>query len=274
MKFWPILLLVLKQSDGFVVLKSSDRGAVSRRISSSRGVHCQQATLHAASSSSSLNNNEARRKELLMRRGPYFKLDGNKIEFGATANLVTTLCENNEPPDLSSIVSWLQDERSMALSIWDEQLTQELGNHIYRLQVMTLQFVTLQVAPTVDMHMKTQYTPQGMPVFALHSVAFDPNVQLLPGMKMNAESLGIVIEVAGQLRPTQDGTGVVGAIAFQTTGKLPLPLRLVPQTVLKKASDTINETVVNFAIKSFQKGTRANYKAFQQKRHQQGHNVI
>ena len=56
----------------------------------------------------------ARRKELLTRRGPHFQLDRRtgKIEFGATANLVTTL---GEDADFDLISTWLQDERGRRL---------------------------------------------------------------------------------------------------------------------------------------------------------------
>jgi len=160
-----------------------------------------------------------------------------------------------------SIDEWLRDERGLALSIWDPKLIKEMDNNVFRLEVMTLQFVTLQLAPWVDIQMKTVLDEkQQQPVFTLQSVSFDPNVQLLPGMRINAEALGIVIEVAGQMR--RSGQGVTGTIAFQTTGKLPPPLRILPEPALKAASDTINQTVVKFAIRSFQNGAKKNYKEF------------
>ena len=172
------------------------------------------------------------------------------------------------------IDDWLQNERSLALSIWDPKLTKELGNNVYRLQVMSLQFVTLQLAPWVDLQMKTVLSkrnrtdnnsnPQNEqdhhPVFTLQSVAFDPNVQVLPGLRINADALGIVIEVAGQMR--RSGSGVTGTIAFQTTGKLPAPLRVLPESALKAASDAINGTIVKFAVRSFQSGAQKNYQEF------------
>jgi len=212
---------------------------------------------------------EARRQILLSREGSHFKLDrfSGSIEFGATANLVTQLdvplvMAANEDVDHDALVSeWLQDERGMALSIWDPALTKDLGSNMYRLQIMKLQFVTLQLAPWVDVQMKTVMTKNdNKPLFTLQSISFDPNVQILPGMRINAESLGIVIEVAGQMRPSQ--SGVTGTIAFQTSGQLPPPLRVLPEAALKKASDTINQTIVNFAVRSFQKGAKKNYKDF------------
>jgi hypothetical protein len=207
-----------------------------------------------------------RRKVLLGRNGPYFRFERFKgtIEFGATANLVTQLDSQASAKD--DIIVWLQDERSLALSIWDKNLMKEMGNSVYRLQVMTLQFVTLQLSPWVDVQMKTTIDPATQqPVFTLQSVDFDPNIQILPGMRISAASLGIIIEVAGELRPSADGKGVTGGIAFQTTGNLPPPMRILPEPVLKAASDAINQTVVNFAVQNFQKGATEMYRDFQKK---------
>jgi len=214
---------------------------------------------------------ESRRKELLTRRGPHFRLDRStgKIEFGAVVRLVTQLEEkskaHHDEEEINnsqlSISEWLHDESSLAASIWDERLTTHLGHSVYRLQVMTLQFVTLKLSPWVDLEMKTRVTSKsGMPVFCLASVGFDPNVELLPGMKFSTESLGIVIDVAGQLHPTQDGTGVTGAVAFETSGILPPPMRLLPDGVLKNACDAINDTVVKFACQSFERGAGEKYR--------------
>jgi hypothetical protein len=219
---------------------------------------------------------ESRRKILLSRSGPYFRLDrlSGQIEFGATASLVTQL-EDTEPA-ADVIATWLRDERNLALSIWDPKLIQEKGNSVYRLQIMTLQFVTLQLAPWVDVQMKTMTTtpnsaaskthtqPQQIPIFRLQSVDFDPNVQLLPGLRISAETLGIVIHVAGELQPTPNGKGVSGSIAFSTSGQLPLPLRILPEAVLQAASDRVNDTIVQFATRSFKGGARANYSKFRQ----------
>jgi hypothetical protein len=175
--------------------------------------------------------------------------------------------ESGSAPD--TIAEWLRDERGLALSIWDPKLMKEMGDNVYRLQIMTLQFVTLQLAPWVDIEMKTLLdSQQKQPVFTLQSVSFDPNIQLLPGMRINADTLGIVIEVAGILRPAADGKSVEGSIAFQTTGKLPPPMRLLPEPALKAASDAINKIIVDFAIQSFQKGAKANFRDFASRRAQ------
>lgn len=257
-----VLLLVLSvlsfTVNAFVVIRPTNYSPQR----TPRQQHFQTTQLDARSSPVTA----ARRKVLLSRKGPYFKLERmtGRIEFGATANLVTTLDSNDDVAGSSSpesIAAWLQDERSLALSIWDPKLIQEQesGDNVYRLQTMNLQFVTLTLAPWVDMQMMTVLENK-QPVFTLQSIAFDPNIQVLPGMRINAEALGIVIEVAGLLRPSTDGKSVTGAIAFQTTGELPPPMRLLPEPALKAASDAINDTVVKFAIQSFQKGAKENYR--------------
>lgn len=205
----------------------------------------------------------ARRRELLSRSGPYFKVDRSqgRVEFGSSAKLVTQL---DTTPNQDGIAEWLSDGRGLALSIWDEKLMTDLGDSLYRLQTMKLQFVTIQLAPCVDMKMWTQQDANGSPVFMLQSIDYDPNIQLLPGLEVSAETLGIEIEVVGQLQPSKDGKGVVGVIAFATQGKLPGPMLLLPEPVLKLASDTINETVVKFAIDSFKRGATQKYNEFQQ----------
>jgi Protein of unknown function (DUF1997) len=160
---------------------------------------------------------------------------------------------------------------------------------------MTLQFFTLTLAPWVDVQMQTRLVaqataaaippptfpsqlPQPLPVFTVQSVAFEPNLQLAPGLRLNANALGIVIEVAGSLQPSSSSSistmvgggttsrGVSGTIAFCTTGILPPPLRLLPQSVLKATSDSINETIVKFAVASFETGARANFATFLRQR--------
>jgi hypothetical protein len=189
-----------------------------------------------------------------------------QIEFGATAKLVTQLEPEGTEESSEAIASWLQDERGLALSIWDPELIEERGNHVYRMQIMELQFVTIQLAPWVDVSMKTVTDAKGNPVFLLQSVDFDPSIQILPGLMITAKELGIVIEVAGQMRPVKDGTGVTGKIAFQTTGLLPGPLRLLPDSALQAASDAINNQIVDFAVESFRKGAVANFQEFRGRR--------
>ena len=182
-----------------------------------------------------------------------------RVEFGSTANLVTQLVTT---PALDDISAWLSDERRVATSIWDPNLITERGNSMYTLQVMQLQFVTMTLAPTVDVKMWTSSFDMSLPLFELQSLSYNPNLQLLPGVGVNTDSLGIVIDVVGNLTPTEDGMGVVGKIAFESSGELPPPMRILPEPVLKGASDAICDTVTKFAIQSFQQGAIANYKEF------------
>ncbi|KAG7363606.1 DUF1997 domain containing protein [Nitzschia inconspicua] len=219
---------------------------------------------------------KTRRKELLKRDGTHFQLDrlSGTIEFGAAANLVTELESSQGTDDTRELIeSWLTDDdgRGLAQSIWEEDLLTDLGNGVFRLQTMPLQFITLQLQPAVDIQMWTQ--PSGKnkagrllpPIFKMQSLTFEPNLQILPGMSVTAQSLGLVVEVVGDLRPTPDGKGVIGKICFQSTGVLPPPLRIVPESALQLAVDTINDAVVSFAISSFQKGARQKYLEYRTK---------
>ena len=222
--------------------------------------HHQQHQHHPKTQLNSYTTSKSR-ETILQRNGAHFKLNrfGGKVEFGSTANLVTKL----DGSDKESIIEWLSDEKRVALSIWDEKLLKDLGNSIYRLQLMTLQFVTIQLAPSVDNRMWIEKDAKdGVPVFKLQSIDFDPNIQLLPGLNIPAESLGIRIEVVGELRPSKDGKGVEGRIGFVSGGDLPPPMRLLPEPALKSASDLICKTVTDFAIMSFQNGARAKYQEF------------
>jgi hypothetical protein len=218
----------------------------------------------------------ARRKELLQRDGPYFSLDkfNGDIEFGAATKLVTDLSKS-PGVDRASIEEWLcdNDGKGLALSIWDEELMTVLPDSVYQMQTMPLKFVTLELQPSVDLQMWTQ--PAGKnragqqlpPIFKLNSVAFETNLRLLPGLGIiSSEALGIFIEVAGDLRPSADGKGVTGTISFQTKGVLPPPLRLFPQSALKLAADTINDTIIQFAVDSFSKGAIEKYDEFMRER--------
>jgi hypothetical protein len=238
----------------------------------------------------------ARRQELLSRNGPYFQLNkrtGN-VGFGATAQLATKLQKlddddsEEERPSSSSnnsaddVAKWLSDSdgRGLALSIWDPDLITDLGNSVYRLQTMDLQFVTIKLAPSVDIQMWTtttattttaqQQQQQQQPVvFSIQSIDYNPNIQLLPGLGVPADALGVTIEVVGELRPSRDGTGVTGVVSFQSSGILPLPMRILPEGVLKSAAEAFNQIIVDFAVASFQKGAIAKFQEFQQQQQQQ-----
>ncbi len=162
--------------------------------------------LRASSTTSRSALGSENRNTILSRNGSYFKLDrfGGKVEFGSTAKLVTAL----DGADLETVSSWLSDEKRVALSIWDEKLIEERGDNVYRMKLMKLQFVTIQLSPTVDNRMWTEEDASGAPVFKLQSIDFDPNVQVIPGLNIPASALGIEIEVVGELLPSRNGKGL------------------------------------------------------------------
>jgi len=269
----PVILLLIACSVGLLSFRYNNVAhAFTRQSIATKKL---TSTMRNASNSNQQQTAEqkSRWKALIKRDGPYFKFDrfAGDIEFGAASRLVTDISKQNPNVDKSSIEEWLSDSdgRGLALSIWDESLLEELGNSIYRLQTMPLQFVTLQLQPTVDIRMWTQPSgenPAGRqlpPIFKLQSIAFEPNLRLLPGLGItSSESLGLLVEVAGDLRPTTDGTGVTGTISFQTKGVLPPPLRIVPESALQLAADTINNTIIQFAVASFEKGAIEKYNEF------------
>ena len=211
-----------------------------------------------------------RRATILGRDGDHFALDrsNGRVEFGSTVDLITPLDDSS---GIESVGLWLSDARRVAGGIWDEKLLTDLGQSTYRLGLMPLKFVTIQLAPTVDVKMWTDIAECGgedegaLPTFRLHSIGFEPNVELLPGVGFDSQSLGIEIEVCGELRPTKDGKGVAGKIGFVSSGYLSPPLRILPDSVLKPSSSTISRTVRDFAVESFQAGAVKQYAAFQMK---------
>ena len=192
----------------------------------------------------------------------------NEIEFGCTAELATPLRGSSG----GSICRWLSDDRRVASSIWREDLTTDLDEDgTYRLSLMSLNFSFLELKPTVDIKMWTDVEsrtrPSGsvvnIPVFRLHSVGFDPNVSLPPGLgTVSADSLGIDIEVAGELRPAPNGRGLKGRIGFVTRGNLTPPMKILPEGVLRAAGSTVCRTVKDFAVRSFVDGATAQCESF------------
>lgn len=221
--------------------------------------HASPSHLRQSRSATHLQASSVGREKILNRQGLHFDLNrfSGRVEFGSTTDLVT----NFDNADIDTITQWLSDEKQIALSIWDKDLLTDLGGSVYRLQLMTLQFVTIQLAPKVDTKMWT-VMENGSPVFKLQSGEFDPNIQLLPGLNIPAEALGIKIQVVGELRPLPSGKGVTGKIGFVSGGDLPPPMRLLPTAALKSASDLICTTVTNFAKQNFQRGAKKNYQEF------------
>jgi hypothetical protein len=223
------------------------------------------------STSSALNAKSTRkawttreRNTILDRNGEYFTLDrfSGKIQFGSSSLIRTTLDDASMP----LIEKWLSNDKAIAMSIWDEKLIQEVEPQVYRLKLMTLMFVTIQLSPHVDVRMWTDTNNNNSGgsniVFKLESIGFDPNIQILPGVGVNADSLGILIDVVGELYPSRDGRAVEGKIGFVTSGELPPPMRLLPEQALKGSLSTINKTITNFAVKSFKDGARRKFAQF------------
>jgi len=266
--------LAINSLDAFLIIQSPQYK--SKYSVTSRQHGPSAITLNAQPPRQQSFKERARRQELLSRSGPYFQWNRRTgdVGFGAAAQLATKLQQlddSDKPNNPEGVAKWLSDSdgRGLALSIWDPDLMTDLGNSVYRLQTMDLQFVTIKLSPSVDVQMWTTMTQvqdgKDQPVFSLQSIDYNPNIQLLPGLGIPAEALALTIEVVGDLRPSQDGTGVVGTISFQTSGNLPPPMRILPEGVLKGASEAINQLIVNFAVASFEKGAIAKYQEFQQK---------
>lgn len=247
-----LLLLLALHHDVDAFTNPSASSVIFRRVPCRRATSIHAKTRHRKSWT------ERERQIILGRVGEHFELDRmrGKIEFGSSSRIQTTL----NGADEASVKRWLSDDKQIAMSIWDPKLIMEVEPMVYRLKLMTLMFVTIQLAPHVDVRM---YGEEQDSVFKLESVAFDPNIQILPGVGVSAEQLGIVIDVVGELYPTKDGKGVDGKIGFVTKGELPPPMRLLPEQVLKSSLSTINRTITNFAINSFQKGARDTFRQFQ-----------
>jgi hypothetical protein len=198
------------------------------------------------------------------RDGNFFTLDkqSGKVEFGSAAKLVTKLETNAKASDV--IAYWLKDVERVAASLWKKEMMLKLEKDTYRLEVIKVQFVTIQLAPSVDVRMRSCQQSFGPPTFQLESISFDPNVQVLPGIGLSAEQLGIEINVVGELGVSSDGLGLEGTIGFVTSGILPPPLRFLPSSLLEGAADTINREVVNFALENFQLGARREYALYRE----------
>lgn len=197
--------------------------------------------------------------------GHHFRLDRftGKIAFGYITDITTKLTETPTP---SSISNWLSNAERVASAIWDEDLVDDLGQQRYRLKLMNIKFVTINMRPEVDILMWTEQEKingKGEDiVFFIESVGFEPNLKLLPGVNLSSKSLGIKIDVAGELRVSSDGMGLTGKIGFVTSGNLPPPLRVLPSPTLTSAARIINRQIADFAVKSFQTGARREYNTF------------
>lgn len=234
-----------------------------------RRSHVQNPT-RLGSTPPSATFDEKRTRILERPQGEFFELNSEDgtVQFGSVATLVTTLESNPKASDV--IAKWLINDDRVASSIWDRSMMKDLGDSVYRLELMSLQFVTIKLAPTVDVRMWSERPGEGeatlstSPLFKIDSIAFDPNIKILPGVGVTAESLGIQIDVVGELGLAADGTGLSGSLGFAAGGKLPRPLQILPTSVIKNAVDTINQQIVRFAVKNFEAGVIKEYGKYRQ----------
>jgi len=205
------------------------------------------------------------RKSIFSNKGEYFSMSDGKVVFGSSSTMQMTFRGSTT----KDVEGWLtSDKASVCKAIWDPSLMKDIGDNIYQLSLMQLQFVTIQFAPIVKIRIWTSRmkSPNGKDpyvLFQIQSIECDPNIQLLPNLKINAESLGIQVDVVGEMKAAPDGSGaLVGRIGFQTSGKLTPALMLIPEPILKNTANTINKTILNFALDSFQKGAKEEYNKY------------
>mmetsp|Transcript_5141 Transcript_5141/g.7547 ORF Transcript_5141/g.7547 Transcript_5141/m.7547 type:complete len:268 (+) Transcript_5141:46-849(+) len=210
-------------------------------------------TVTAFAASAPTGREAAARAKILDRRGAHFELSPftGKIEFGNTAVVDTPL----DGASAGSVSRWLSDTTAVANAMWEDKT--RLSDGVWRLNVADIQFITIGLAPTVDLAVYADR--EG--TFHVQSVAFDPNVKVL-GVGMDARQLDIDIKVCGELTPSRDGSGLTGRIGFQTAGNLPPPMRLLPPPIMQQASAVINGQIMKLAKQSFQKGVRLEFRKF------------
>lgn len=202
--------------------------------------------------------------------GNHFELDkfAGTIAFGYATDLVTTL---PDAPNPESIARWLSDARRVAPAVWDKDMIDVLKTpRTYRLKLETIRFVTITLSPEVDVLMWNGSEKNENDVFLIESVSFDPKLKLLPGVGISARSLGIKIDVAGELRVSPDGKGLTGKIGFVTSGILPPPMRILPSRTLSSAAGLINKQIGDFAVRSFRTGARREFANFKRTMDKEG----
>ena len=242
---------------------------------SSGGSRCQPHTstqLHSTKSQSSSNLN-ARRKVLFGKKENYYELDrkSGRIVFGGPVPLANKF--DTLSPDDTILNEWLNDEEAFAMGFWRDSHLTRISEDVYRLGLLTLQFVNLKFEPWVEVQVKTVPDSKALPVFTLQGINYDPNpqeIQFIPGMPRSLtlddviKNLDITVEVVGQVRQSpKDPAALSGRMVYEVTGKLPSALLLFPDPLLKAAADTITKEVVEFAQYSFKQGTTHKFKHYQ-----------
>jgi hypothetical protein len=134
----------------------------------------------------------------------------------------------------------------------DEELVDRTGRDVFRLTTKPMQFVTLNLQPSIDVKVST-----GGEALVVESLAHSMNgMEQLLGQRF-ADSLKI--DVKGKLRAvavTGTGTGLtktklVGDVQFFTSGQLPLLFSLTPRPVLEGAAVAINRRIMSYAKGKF-----------------------
>ena len=112
---------------------------------SSRASHISTKTKLYATKQKTWTKRE--KDNILNRNGEYFKLNrmNGAISFGSSSRITTTL----DGADEASIRRWLSNDEQIANSIWDPKLIQNIEPKVYRLKLMKLMFVTIQLSPHV-----------------------------------------------------------------------------------------------------------------------------
>ena len=211
---------------------------------------------------------KSKRRELLSETnepGNFFSFDrsSGRVSFGSTVVLSTQLTSTKG--QVKKIEQFVKDLKPLSASIWDPSLLKDLGGSVFEVQTMNLQFVSIKLAPTVTMYLWTQDGDEkypSVPVFKIQSIDFDPNISILPGVGVTAESLGLEICVVGELRPSRNGQGVTGTVSFETSGRLQPPLNLLPKAALEQAANSISTTISQFASQNFQTNCVQQYRQF------------
>ncbi len=134
------------------------------------------------------------------------------------------------------------------------------GRDVFRLTTKPLQFITLNLQPSIDVKVST-----GAEALVVESLAHSMNgMEQLLGQRF-AQSLKI--EVKGELRavPGTQGPGLtklVGDVQFFTSGQLPSIFSLTPRPVLEGATTAINRRIMSYAKGMFVRNLALDFDAW------------
>ena len=111
---------------------------------------------------SAKSKDPAFRKEILTGSSSYMKVSDSSVSFGATVKLSTALPTSGK----AETEAWLRDLDSVAAAIWDPTKVKRLPN-AWRLSLISLRFVKIELLPTVDVELLTRDNSAGDAVFYL-----------------------------------------------------------------------------------------------------------